>query len=403
MSYKWFIAKKFIASNRKSGFISFITGFSILGVTLGTAALIITLSILGGFEKEIKEKVFGFMTHIQVQGFQNQPLLNYQNNITLVKENIKGVKGISPFIAKEAMIRAGENVDGVFLKGIDVETDIMTLKKYIVSGNYLSLSPEIPEIVIGKKLAIKLNVNVNDKVIVFGLPVSESNLQPKAQAFKVAGIFQSGMAEYDDLFAYTHLKNAQKLFSLDESVMGFDITVDTLDNAKLIAMEVQELLEYPHYARTAQQLYRNLFAWVELQKKPAPILLGLIVIVAVVNIIGTLLMIVLEKMSDIGVLKSLGMSKRGIQRIFLLQGLFISSIGIGLGNLLAYTLCYLQLRLQFFSLPSDIYYMSTVPILLQWENFAIVSFVVAILCLLTSLIPARAASNLDAITSLRFG
>ncbi len=402
MSYNWYIAKRFIKSNRKSGFISFITGFSILGVTLGTAALIITLSILAGFEKEIKDKVFGFMTHIQVQGFQEQPLTDYDQNINLLKSNIKSIKGISPYIAKEGMIRAGENVDGVLLKGIDVENDLLTLKKYIVSGSYLSLIKDTSEILIGKKLALKLDVNINDKVVVLGLTVTGNGLQPKAQAFRVVGIFESGMSEYDDLFAYTHLKNTQKLFSLESSVLGYDVVLDSLGKAKEVAKEIQDLLEYPHYARTAEQLYRNLFAWIELQKKPAPILLGLIIIVAVVNIIGTLLMIVLERMNDIGILKSLGMSNRSVQLVFLYQGLFISIVGIGLGNLLAYSLCIAQLKLHFFSLPSDIYYMTTVPILLQWENFVVVSLVITVLCLLTSLIPARAASKLDVITSLRF-
>jgi lipoprotein-releasing system permease protein len=404
MSYKWFIAKRYIFSRRRSKFISFITGFSILGVTLGTAALIITLSILAGFEKEIKDKVFGFMTHVQVQGFQGQTLNDHQKSVSLVKEKVSGVKGISPFVAKEAMIRAGDNVDGIYLKGIDVVNDISQTRKYMKEGRYLTgNSNDESEIVIGRKLARKLNVGVGNVVIVFGLPKGEGNFQPRAASFKIIGIFESGMAEYDDVFAYVELSRAQKLFGLGDGVLGYDVLVDSLTNAGRVASEIQTLLGYPHYAHTATQLYRNLFAWIELQKKPAPILLGLIIIVAVVNIIGTLLMMVLEKMQDIGSLKSLGASQKGIQQIFLLQGMFISLTGIFLGNIIAFLLCYLQLEFRIFSLPSDIYFMSSVPILLKWQNFALVSSVVFVLCLLSSLLPSKAAAKLDVITSLRFG
>ncbi|MDI6779520.1 MAG: ABC transporter permease [Bacteroidota bacterium] len=402
MSFEWFIAKRYISSNRRSGFISFITGFSIAGVALGTAALIITLSILAGFEKEIKEKVFGFMTHIQVQGFQGQPLPDHQNSIEMVKAQVRGISGIAPYVAKEAMICAGDNVDGIFLKGIDVRNDISKIYSYMKEGEYLDRKKDSSEIVIGKKLARKLNVTIGDKVIVFGLPKGGTNFQPKAAVFRVAGIFESGMAEYDDIYAYTKLAQAQKLFGLGDGVSGYDVLVDSLPNASFIASEIQTLLGYPHYALTAAQLYRNLFAWIDLQKKPAPILLGLIIIVATVNIIGTLLMVVLERTQEIGSLKSIGASSKGIQNIFLIQGGFIASVGVVVGNILAFILCFLQMEFQFFSLPSDIYFMSTVPILLRWENFVLVSIVVIVLCLLSSIIPSRAAAKLDPVTTLRF-
>ncbi len=402
MKYEWFIAKRHISSNRRSGFISFITGFSIAGVALGTAALIITLSILEGFEKEIKEKVFGFMTHIQVQGFQGQPLLGYKNSIELVKEQVVGVSAIAPYVAKEAMIRAGDNVDGIFLKGIDIHNDINKIRSYIKEGEYLDKKTDSSVIVIGKKLARKLDISIGDKVIVFGLPKEGTSFQPKVVVFKVIGIFESGMAEYDDIYAYTELMQAQKLFGFGDGITGYEVLVDSLPNASVIASEIQNLLGYPHYALTAAQLYRNLFAWIDLQKKPAPILLGLIIIVATVNIIGTLLMVVLERTQEIGSLKSIGASNKGIQKIFIIQGGFIAAIGVALGNILAFVLCFLQLELKFFSLPSDIYFMSTVPILLQWENFLLVTLLVIVLCLLSSIIPSRAAAKLDAVTTLRF-
>lgn len=403
MSFRYFITRRYLTYTRKSGFLSFITSFSIVGISLGTAALIIALSILAGFEKEIKEKVFSFMTHIQIEGYQNQPLKNYKNTIELVQKNVNGIKKIAPYVSKEAMIRAGDYVDGVFLKGIDVNLDATAIRKYMKEGKYLSEDPNKAEIVIGKKLAYKLNVNIGDKVIIFGLPYEQKNYQPKFTVLQVTGIFESGMAEYDDIYAITNLYQAQKLFNLEDAVTGYDVIVDSVQNINLIAKNLQNILDYPHFVRTAPQLYHNLFAWVELQKKPAPIFLGLIIIVAVVNIIGTLLMIVIEKMHDIGVLKSLGASSRDIKAIFVAQGLTIAIIGTILGNLIAFILCEAQIRFQFFSLPSDIYFMSTVPILLKYENFILVSLLVVILAFISSLIPSRAAAKLDTVNILRFG
>ncbi len=407
MSYEWFIAKRYMQASRRAGFVSFITGFAILGVTIGTAAVIIALSILGGFEKEIKEKVFGFTSHVQVVGFQNQPLGKYRRSAQLVLEKLPNVKALAPFVAREAMMRAGDRVDGILLKGIDAQSNVSTPQRYLVQGRYISdFEARVEEIVIGRKLAIKMSIDVGDKVVVFGLPRQSIGggtfAQPRAMAFQVVGIFESGMAEYDDIYVFTALQNAQKLFQLGDAVLGFDILVSDVGQASHVASGIQALLGYPYHARTAAQLYRNLFSWIELQKKPAPILLGLIVIVATVNIIGALLLLVLEKTHDIGVLKSIGASYRGIRKIFFIQGAFIGLVGVTMGNVLAYGLCRIQLTFKIFSLPSDIYFMTAVPILLWVGNFVLVSVVVLALCAFASLIPSRAVAKLDPMIMLRF-
>jgi lipoprotein-releasing system permease protein len=414
MTFSWFIAKRYLQATRKSGFVSFITGFSILGVTIGTAAVIVALSIISGFENEIKEKVFSFTSHVQVVGFQNLPLREYEQSLHIIKERIPDVVAIAPFVAKEAMIRAGDKVDGVLLKGIDPNNDLITVRGYLVEGRYLKGNqgevrgqrPEVSELVIGGKLAAKLGVSIGDKVVLFGLPrLSRSEaetLHPRAIMFQVVGIFESGMAEYDDIYVYSTLNDAQRLFQLGNTIHGFDIIASDLTRASSVGSEIQKLLGYPHYARTAAQLYRNLFAWIELQKKPAPIFLGLIIIVAAVNIIGALLMLVLEKAQGIGVLKSVGAAPSDIRTIFLLQGTVIAAIGIFLGNVLAYVLCWVQVTFKPLSLPSDIYFMNTVPILIRPEHFIIVSIVVLLLCVAASFVPSRAAAQLDPTTTLRF-
>ncbi|MBI5475636.1 MAG: ABC transporter permease [Ignavibacteriales bacterium] len=403
MNTAWFIAKRYLESHRRNGFLSFITSIAIIGVMLGTAALIITLTVLDGFEKEIKDKVIAFTSHIEVRGYQNIPVTNYKESIQKVKHQIAGVEDIAPFAAREGMIRSSESIDGIFLKGIDPASQVLTSHQHIISGRYIDVARrDKPQIVIGKKLANRLNVNVGDKLVVFALPQSKG-LQPLAKQFELVGIYESGMAEFDDINAYTNMADAQQLFQMGENISGYDITVHDITKVDEVAAQVQSLLGYPHYARTVFQLYRNLFSWVELQKKMSPILLSLIIMVATVNIIGTLLMFVLEKTHAIGILKSLGAGPKLVKNIFRLQGLLISIIGISLGNLLAFVICWLQLKFKILSLPSDIYYMDTVPMMLRWENFVFVSLVALLLCMLTTILPSRSASKLDSVTALRFG
>jgi len=405
MSYELYIAKRYIKSKRAASFLSFITYIAIVGVTLGTAALIIALSILGGFEREIKEKVIGFMAHVQVQGFESIPLKNYEEAMKTLKANVKEIVAISPYVGREAMIRSKHGIDGVYLKGIDVDLDVSATRKQVVSGKfYLGESNGLPSIILGKKLADKLIVDVGDRVTLFGINGMPSPFNmPRVMQFRVVGIYETGMSEYDDVFAYTSIPVAQQLFQYGDAVTGFNIMVDNPDRAQAVATEIQHLLGYPYYPRTIFQMYRNLFTWIELQKKPIPIVLGLIIIVATFNIIGTLLMVVMEKTSEIGILKSMGASSRGIMKIFIVEGLFIGIVGTALGNLLAYSLCWLQLNYKIMSLPEGIYYMNTVPILMQVDKFVLVSGIALMLCFLATLVPSFLASRLNPISSIRFG
>lgn len=402
MSIEYFIAKRYLQSEHRRGFLSFITNIAILGVTLGTAALIITLSVLDGFEREIKNKVVEFTAHIQVQGFQGLPLGDYRASMERVTKEIPGVQSISPFAAKEGMIRSREGVDGIYLKGVDPARDVVTPTYHLVAGRFISDAGTAREIVIGKKLALRLNAQIGDNIVVFALPRGEQ-AKPKAMQFQLAGIYESGMAEFDDIYAYTRLRDAQTLFQIGDDITGYDLLVKDITHVDAVAGQVQELLGYPHFARTVFQQYHNLFSWVELQKKMSPILLSLIIIVATINIIGTILMFVLEKTRSIGILKSLGASPKLIGKIFILQGLGIASVGIVLGNLLAFSFCSIQMKFGFFSLPSEIYYMNTVPILMKPENFLLVTIVAYMLCLLTTVLPSRAAARMNPVTALKFG
>lgn len=403
----YFIARRFLRathSNDGKEFISFITGIATIGVALGVASLIIALTILGGFEKELKEKVIGFSSHIQVTGYQNRILPDWQMAEQTIEKKFPEVKTISPFVIKEGMVSFGDATDGVIVKGID-QTKEHGIQKYLIKGSYhlTQLQEGLYTCYIGNTLLHKLNARMGDTVLVFGLPWSKSNFeQPTVAAFVITGIYESGMSEYDDVYFFTDLSAAQKLFNVWGGISGFDLTIQNLDRARILAKNISEELGYPYYVRTIFQIYRNLFTWIELQKEPIPVILGLIIAVAAVNIIGTMLMLVLEKKKQIGILRSMGASQKKIKRIFLLQGSAIAIIGTAAGNIFAFLVCWMQLQFHFFSLPSSIYFMSSVPIYFRPENFLLVSAISILLCTMTSYIPAVLASKLDPIKAIRF-
>ena len=408
MSYSSFIARRYLKSQRSSGkrdFISFLTMIAIAGITLGVAALIITLTILAGFEHEIKTKVAGFTTHIQITGFQNQTFKNYDAAAQRIDTSIKEIAAIAPFVSKEGMASFGTDVEGVFVKGVDPHHDLTTARRYVINGSYdvRQENGQIAPCVVGLKLLSKLHAHCGDTIVVFGLTGSYYQFrQPKIVPFVIRGVYESGMSEYDDVYLFTDIAAAQNLFQLGNVATGFDVLLKDITTAPAVAEKIQDLMGYPFYPRTLYQLYRNLFTWIELQKQPVPIILGLIILVATVNIIGTLLMVVMEKTQQIGILKSMGASRSDIRKIFLYEGLVIGLTGTALGNVLSFILCWGQEAFHPLSLDSSIYFMTKVPILFHWENFAIVSGIAILLCVLAALIPSAYAARLDPIRSIRF-
>lgn len=405
MPVSFFIALRYLRSRRNRGFISFITLIAIVGVTLGVAALIITLSVLNGFERTIKENIVSFTAHMQLFAFQNQLLPNSDQTIQKVRGKYPEIIEMAPYLSREGMIRSEASTDGVLIKGVDPKNDISAAKERLVEGRYDLEEHDrgVQGIVIGRRLAQKLEVSIGDRVLLLSLGGSALSLsQTRVIQFEVRGFYETGMADYDEIYVYLNIKNAQRLFGVGPLVSGFDIMVSDMSKLSSLAGEVPEYLGYPYYARTTEQMNRNLLTWVELQKKPIPIIIGLIIIVATVNIIGTLLMMVMEKAKEIGILRTLGADIRKLKNIFLIQGMFIGVIGTILGNIIAFILCWVELRYKFFSLPSGIYYMTHVPIELNVSVFLIVSAVALLMCFLSSYLPSRFAGKLDPIALIRF-
>ncbi len=405
MPFSVFIALRYLRSRRNRGFISFITFIAIVGVALGVASLIITLSVLNGFEKTIKENVVSFTAHMQLFAFSNQLLSQPDETIKHVRLRHLDVLEIAPYVSREGMIRSDAATEGVFIKGVDPDNDISAAKTRLVEGAYrLGLQEEGSEgVIIGRRLAQKLEVGIGDRILLLSLGGSTLSLgQTRVMQFEVKGIYETGMSEYDETYVYIHLRNAQRLFGVGPMVSGYDLLLTDPGRASHLASVLPEELGYPHYARTTDQMHRNLYTWIELQKKPIPIIIGLIIIVATVNIIGTLLMMVLEKAKEIGILRALGSHRRKLMNIFLLQGMIIGLVGTVLGNILAYGLCWLEMTYHFISLPSGVYYMTHVPIDLQADVFVLVSLLALFMCFLSSILPSRIAAQQDPVRLLRF-
>ena len=406
MFFPFFISKKYIYSKKNSRFISFISGFSIFGIALGVATLIIALSILKGFQETITNKLIDFDSHIEISSFSSS-LPPYDNFMPWLKNNLSPYyKSIYPFASKLAIISSKSFKEGVSIKGIRPEDSWLGVKRDLIKGNFnLSDTLGYPSIVIGKKLADKLLVKTGDIVTLFALKKdqipSPDNL-PNIQKFIISGIFESGMSIYDDLNAYVNITSAQNLFNLGNNITGYDIKLKDVNKIDSLTNYLSNNLKFPYAARSIYDIHRNIFTWVELQKKPVPIILGLIIIVAVFNIIGTLLMIVLEKTNAIGILKALGASNKQIVSIFLLQGAYFAILGIIIGNILAFTLDYIQYNFKVISIPSSVYFMSSVPVHISLFNFIIVSALTFLLSILASIIPSMIAAKVQPVTALRF-
>lgn len=404
MSFPFFVSKKFIFSRKGSKFITFISSISIIGIALGVATLIIALSILTGFAGTLTNKIIDFDSHINISSYKSI-VPNYERMLPVIKQLISPYgEEVNPFISKLAIISSKKIKDGVDIKGITPGNKALRIRNNIVAGNFNLTNPN--SIVIGRKLADKLFVGLGDKVTIFALKndeIPEPGSLPNIEQYVITGIFESGMTEYDDLYAYINLKSAQNLFSLGDNVNGYDIKLNNISKIDSLTKYLGKNLHYPHKVASIYQTHRNIFTWIDLQKKPIPIILGLIIIVAVFNIIGTLLMIVLEKTHDIGLMKSLGSTQGQIVNVFIYQGIFLAIIGIIAGNLIALMLMAIQLEFNVISLPSSVYFVSTVPIMLKWYTFAGVSVLTFILCIVASIIPSYIASKIRPVNSLRFG
>ena len=409
MKFSTFVALKYFRAKRKTGFISIITYVSIGGVAIGVMALVIVLSIFNGFEKEVRTRLIGSDAHIRFRKFWTEPISNYDN---LMKElsKIDHVIGVSPAIRKEALIM-GRRQHPVIIKGIDEKTagTVTEVANSIIFGS-MNLGKvthngrQIPGIVLGKELAMQtMALDTGDTVLVMTIPPNAGIFtQPIFKEFIVTGISEIGFYEYDKVMAYVSIEAAQDLFDLGDQVLWIEIKLDDYRLATSVSDEMSDVFGYPYQTLTWYEQQKTLYNWLELEKLLYFALMSLIIIVAAFNIVSSLIMIVMEKTKEIGILKSIGATPKIIQRIFLTEGLIIGFLGTMIGSLVGYFLLWLQVEYKLLQLPPDIFYISDVPVNMQILDFVYVVCAAIVLCFFAALYPAYKASKLNPVEAIRY-
>ena len=405
--YALLIARRYLAPTRRNRFVSFITAISVLGVMFGVAALLISLSILDGFDQTLRSNMVAFLGHIEVSSFGGRPIRGYQEVMRTLPRRVPEVEAVSPFVSREAIIRSRAGLEGVVLKGVIPNVDVSSIRTRMIAGTFAFPTADtsaLPRIILGERLAGKLRVGLGDTVVIFGpngIPGPDN--PPSIEQFVLSGIYRTGMAEYDDIYTYTSLDRAQKLFDYpSDQISGYDILVHDINTAESTARKLDTALGFPHYPQTVFDIFQSIFAWLDLQREPIPIVLGLIIIVAVFNVASTLLMVVLEKTESIGVLSTLGARPAGIMSIFVGQGVLIGGVGTLLGVLLSLGFTLVQMHFKPLRLDADIYFIDAVPVSLTLWHYLLVSSISLVLCALFTVVPALLAALVRPVKALRF-
>ncbi len=405
---EYYIGLKYLLAKRKQTFISIITFISVGGVAIGVSALIIVLAVMSGFERELKDRILGATAHVHVTSLDGS--IADPGKVLDNVLQVEGVTGASPYLFSQVMLSSGAAATGGILRGVDLSTigTVTRLPRDIRVGRLEDLANApaggLPRVILGKELAANLGVAVGDivEVLVPGGNVTPMGAFPRVARFLVSGIFESGMYEYDSSFAYVSLAEAGRLLGISGRVTGIEVKVRDLYSAGRVATRIRERLGYPYWAKDWMQSNRNLFSALKLEKVVMFIILALIVMVAAFNIISTLIMVVMDKTKDIAVLMTMGATRRTVRRIFALEGLLIGIVGTVAGILLGGILCLLLSRYQFIQLPSDVYYISTLPVDLSPGILLLVGASSILICFLATFYPSRQASRIDPAEAIRY-
>ncbi|MBM3307149.1 MAG: lipoprotein-releasing ABC transporter permease subunit [Candidatus Eisenbacteria bacterium] len=408
MAFEWFIAWRYLRAKRKSRFVSIISAISIGGVAVGVMALVVVLAVMNGFEQEVHRRIIGINAHVIVLTFGNEPIRDY-DALTARINAMPHVVAAAPFTYSKGVLKGRGGSDGIVVRGIDLAaearvSDILTNVDPQVT-EFVARPGGLPPAILGDELAGRLRADVGDTVAMtspFDYVLTPMGLMPAVRRFEVVSLMSSGMFEYDQSLVYIDLPSAQSLFGYKDSVIGISVKTDDPYRAPEIGANIVDRLGgFPYRANNWIELNRNLFTWMRTEKKVMFWILSLIVLVAAFNIASTLIMVVMEKTKDIGILKSMGATPRSVRRIFELEGLVIGGVGTVLGAIGGFVLASLLDRYQFVSLPGDVYPIETLPVQMQVLDFVVVSAAAMLISFAAALYPAWQASRLAPVEAIR--
>jgi len=405
MSYELFIAKRYLTAKRKQAFISVITFISVLGITIGVMALVIALALITGFQEDVQDKVLGASSHIIISDLSGEGLENYPQLISKI-EGVRGIKFLSPVVYKTVLISGPSKSSGALLKGVDFsleERESPWLQK-LEQGGLPSPEAKRGGILLGQEMAFQIGAGVGEVVTVLASSsrLSPIGIMPKWKKLVVTGIFNTGLYDFDASTALISLGTAQKFFDMKDKISHLQIKIENIFQAPRIATQIKGLLPPFTYATTWMELNKSLFSALKLEKKVMFLTIALIVLVAALNIIASLILMVMEKTRDIGILKAMGATSQNIKKIFFLQGAVIGIIGTTVGISLGLIWCWLANTFKLIKVPVDIYMISHVPFHLKLVDLVLIISVTLLISFLSTLFPSHRAAKVDPVIALKY-
>ena len=406
------IGLRYTRAKRRNHFISFISMTSMFGIALGVMALIVVMSVMNGFEKEVRGRILDMVSHLTVTTFDGR-VDNWSDVVMQLKEHPQ-VTGAAPFVEGQGMMIHGKNVNGTLIRGVlpEMEPAVSSVGEKMEKGKLSDLKPGRFEVILGRDLARILGVDVGDKVTMVtpSVNVTPAGVAPRMKRFKVIGIFYVGMFEYDSALAIIHLEDARRLFRMQQAVSGVRAKLKNLFSAPEVRFELQQGELGKYWVRDWSSYHANWFRAVKIEKRMIFLLLLLIIAVAAFNIVSTLVMLVTDKESDIAILRTLGASPRSIMGIFMVQGTLIGVIGTFLGITGGVSLAlnldtvvpFIEKLFGFRVLDPGVYYISELPSDLHWDDVWMISIVSFLLGIVATLYPAWRASKTQPAEALRY-
>jgi lipoprotein-releasing system permease protein len=406
MAFELFVALRYLAARRKQAFISLISLISTIGVAVGVMALVIALALMTGLQGELRDRILGSMAHVYV--WRTGGLENYHAEVEKLRR-LDGVIGAGPAILGKALIVSNRGEAFISLKGVDpaLERNVTDIEKSMQRGSVAALAShseeDAPGILLGKDLAQQLGVGVDDSVSLLTPQgtLTPMGMLPRSRRARVAGIYSLGLYEFDSQYGFVSLDFAQRLMGKGAPDL-VELRVADIFDAARIAGRVPDELGPEYVAQDWQDMNQNLFSALWLEKMAISITIGLIVMVAALNIIASLILLVMEKSRDIAILKTMGTSSRRVMTIFMMQGLVIGVVGTTIGATLGLALCWVLDRYRLIHIPMDVYQVSYVPFVVLPSNFIAVVVSAIAICFLATLYPSRQASRLDPVQALRY-
>jgi lipoprotein-releasing system permease protein len=407
LNLSFFIAKRYLFSKKKFSFITIISFISVLGVTIGVAAMIVVLSVFNGFNKRVIDNLVNFDPHIRIESADSNKLADY--NTTVEKLTNEGIKAVAPYTLNKGMVSNAKYNKVLFIKGTDQNkiSDVSGIKNFARLGEFnLEDDGDFGGIVIGFTLADQMRTKIGDTVAVLSPVGLESSItqfvDPKTKKFIVRGIFDAENPDYNQKYAYISIENSQYLFDLGDKVNGIELRLANINDSENEKIRLQSILGKDFNIMTWFDLHNDFYSILKLERIMAFIILSVIIAVASFNILGSLTMTVIEKKRDIGVLKSMGASNNMIMKIFMYEGISVGLIGMVCGSLLGLAVTLGQMYFKFYRLDPYIYKVDAMPVVLRYQDFIYVPLAAFLLCFLASLYPSRRAASLKPVDSIKW-